>query len=74
MGKQMKKYLPVIVILTGAVLTAYFGFVLVIFATTDNPLAWPFISESIIWLMLLSILGFGIFIWGIILYKKMKAS
>ncbi len=70
----MKKFLPAILFLVGALLIIYFGFAFILFSTIENPLLWPITTEPILGSLVLIGIGIVLLVLGYYFRNKMKTA
>jgi hypothetical protein len=70
----MNKIFSILLILIGLFLVLYFGYVFIIFSSSNNPLILPFIAEPILFSIVLVGMGLIIVVIGIITMLKTNAK
>jgi len=70
----LKKIFSIMLIIIGLFLILYFGYVFIIFSTSDNPLILPFTAEPILFSLMFSGLGLIVLIIGVVSILKANSE
>jgi hypothetical protein len=70
----MTKLFSIVLVIVGLALILYFGYVFIIFSASDNPLLLPFITEPILFSLILFGIGLIVFVIGVISILKLRSN
>jgi len=70
----MTKAFSIVLIIVGLALILYFGYMIIIFSLSENPLILPFIAEPILFSLILIGIGLIVFAIGFISVLKLRSK